>query len=836
MKRGAFLIVFSLVICAVVVAFPLFEFNNPNPEESIFTSNTSIELNVTIVESSLDSLIYNWNGTNYTIYNDSLVLMINFDNKSGLGENDTFFRDLSLAGNNGTCSVSCPELLSEGKFGKASDFDGSSHIDTPYNPDYSSGDSFTYSLWFRTNSSQNGVGLFSARDGNKANNPLSEFWMNSSSVQGLFRGASGSRMDLIHSVDYATDEWHHLVAVIDDGDGFFYFNGELVDTGTGLNMNINLSDVYFPIGASNYEGTITNNFTGAIDELRVWHRPLGSDEVYQIYSSSLVKHNSTNWNFYVNQSQNKTTPLSEGTYTYFFTATNSSGSSNQTGIREVTVDATNPLISFVSPTPSDSESVSTSVEINSSITELNLGSLIYNWNGTNFTYYDDSMSLMYNFDNVSSLGDNSSLVVDLSHKENNGVVTGNINYDCILAKYNCAVKFNGTIGNYITDSSTDLPLGNNSYSWQAWVNWTGSTGSSQKIFNWGDVLAPGGFVGIGISSSSLEVDIDHQGNDWETGYVLPAGEWIHLAGTYNGTAEKLYVNGELNNTKTGVGALDVKDSQLRVGNIVGGTPGEPFNGSVDEIRVWNRTLSADEIYQQYISNIRKYGSESWEIYINQSENSTSGLIEGVYSYQLFVSDRAGNSNKTESRDLEVVALASEEESQNGETQQSSSSPGGGHPLFTPGENELNEGYRKIMQKNWEISFKVNDEKHILRVENISETEVRISVSSETQEASLSIGEERKFDVSGDDYYDILVGLNSIDATNKLNPKAEISIKAINEGIIHDVRYNAVDSTGAVDEGERTARKGNLEIITVVVLVMVVVFGFYLYKKRNKRLS
>ena len=46
--------------------------------------------------------MYDWNGTNYTYYNDSLVLMFNFDNRSSLGENDTHVVDLSGYGNNGT--------------------------------------------------------------------------------------------------------------------------------------------------------------------------------------------------------------------------------------------------------------------------------------------------------------------------------------------------------------------------------------------------------------------------------------------------------------------------------------------------------------------------------------------------------------------------------------------------------------------------------------------------------------------------------------------------------------------------------------------------------------
>ncbi|MBU1020422.1 MAG: hypothetical protein KJ847_04345, partial [Firmicutes bacterium] len=58
-----------------------------------------------------------------------------------------------------------------------------------------------------------------------------------------------------------------------------------------------------------------------------------------------------------------------------------------------------------------------------------------------------------------------------------------------------------------------------------------------------------------------------------------------------------------------------------------------------------------EIYQQYISNLNKFSTTQWYLYINQSRNATDGLSAGNYTYQAFASDIAGNANLTEERTI-----------------------------------------------------------------------------------------------------------------------------------------------------------------------------------------
>jgi hypothetical protein len=74
---------------------------------------------------------------------------------------------------------------------------------------------------------------------------------------------------------------------------------------------------------------------------------------------------------------------------------------------------------------------------------------------------------------------------------------------------------------------------------------------------------------------------------------LALNTWTHLASTYDGTTLRLYVNGTQVATKAFSGAMAATASPLRIGgNAVWG---EYFSGLIDEVRVYNRALSATEI-------------------------------------------------------------------------------------------------------------------------------------------------------------------------------------------------------------------------------------------------
>jgi hypothetical protein len=206
----------------------------------------------------------------------------------------------------------------------------------------------------------------------------------------------------------------------------------------------------------------------------------------------------------------------------------------------------------------------------------------------------------------------------------------------------------------------------------------------------------------------------------------------------------------------------------------------------------------------------------------------SSLSVATHTWSINCTDIAGNIGNSSTRTL-IVSSASTTT-----TTSSSSGGGGGYPTFRPKELELNAGYQKIMYTNWEVSFKIESASHTFKVEDVTTNTAKISISSETQEATLSVGQEKKFEVSGDNYYDLFVKLNSININ-----KANFTIKTIHEEIITQKPQEKIkeeDKTKQPPEIEigETKTKSDLTWLWVVIVVIIIlILSGIGYKKLKK---
>jgi hypothetical protein len=69
-----------------------------------------------------------------------------------------------------------------------------------------------------------------------------------------------------------------------------------------------------------------------------------------------------------------------------------------------------------------------------------------------------------------------------------------------------------------------------------------------------------------------------------------------VVASYDGTNEKIYLDGVLIGQQTSVGTSGSNSDALYIGN---GTAGNFFNKQMDDVRIYNRTLSEKEIKQLY---------------------------------------------------------------------------------------------------------------------------------------------------------------------------------------------------------------------------------------------
>jgi hypothetical protein len=83
------------------------------------------------------------------------------------------------------------------------------------------------------------------------------------------------------------------------------------------------------------------------------------------------------------------------------------------------------------------------------------------------------------------------------------------------------------------------------------------------------------------------------------GPVVEIGKWTHMVGTYDGTAMRFYVNGDLMGSS--VQPYGVLPSGKATFNI--GTGASPWLGGLDEMAVYNYALSAEQVEQHYLTGI-----------------------------------------------------------------------------------------------------------------------------------------------------------------------------------------------------------------------------------------
>jgi hypothetical protein len=78
--------------------------------------------------------------------------------------------------------------------------------------------------------------------------------------------------------------------------------------------------------------------------------------------------------------------------------------------------------------------------------------------------------------------------------------------------------------------------------------------------------------------------------------ALATGAWAHLAASYDGTTLRLYVNGTQVTTLATSGSIAASTGALKLGG--NGVWGEWFAGLMDDVRLYNRALTAAEIQSE----------------------------------------------------------------------------------------------------------------------------------------------------------------------------------------------------------------------------------------------
>lgn len=119
----------------------------------------------------------------------------------------------------------------------------------------------------------------------------------------------------------------------------------------------------------------------------------------------------------------------------------------------------------------------------------------------------------------------------------------------------------------------------------------------------------------------------------DTPTLLVINTWNHIVGTYDGTTQKLYINGQLVKSQNIVGTINNPSTPIpRIGNqtVDGSTR---YGGSIiDDLKIYNRALTATEIAEDYDPNLAIVG-KTYKYSINKAtatQNDFDTRTNGIY--------------------------------------------------------------------------------------------------------------------------------------------------------------------------------------------------------------
>jgi len=273
-----------------------------------------------------------------------------------------------------------------------------------------------------------------------------------------------------------------------------------------------------------------------------------------------------------------------------------------------------------------------------------LNGLTFSWNATNVSIYDSSLVLMMNFDNVAQLGENTATVKGSSIYRNNG--TNNGATWVADGRYGGTYYFDGN-DNIAAPINYRLSTTRGPSTIEAWIRPNNTAASvtiiSDNCLEWGFTLSGGNVNGYVFTPVS--------------GGPVSPNQWYHIALVHEhptgltNTLIKIYVNGELKNTATRTVSSDdaYTDSNFWIGQD--GCYSNPgFNGSIDEVRIWNRALSSDEVRLHYATNIAKFGPGLWKF------DAKVSVPSGQNTYQISTISNQLHRKYTERRTVNSCTL------------------------------------------------------------------------------------------------------------------------------------------------------------------------------------
>lgn len=231
--------------------------------------------------------------------------------------------------------------------------------------------------------------------------------------------------------------------------------------------------------------------------------------------------------------------------------------------------------------------------------------------------------------------------LDYSGKGNNGTINNGVNCSAaVTGRFFSACSFDG-IDDFINLTTFHTNL--TAFTIEAWVNVKNVTNADQQAIVSKDRSDSRSFM-LNIAnteSCANKTKVERGSSNLICGNtVISPNVWYHIAVTSNGTNYTLYVNGSNDNSNTSTELPNLADAWLIGQRNLAGADAEQFNGTIDEVAIYNRSLSASEVREHYQQGLNRIGlvspayrfvvvvNNTKPYLVNTSENASAQALGG----------------------------------------------------------------------------------------------------------------------------------------------------------------------------------------------------------------
>ncbi|MFH0711811.1 MAG: LamG-like jellyroll fold domain-containing protein, partial [archaeon] len=543
-----------------------------------------------------------YNGKIYDVDVENDIVLVRRKNSSAIWSGNS---------NNGT-AVGNAVQIDNGKLGKGFSFDGDGdYIAIPYIDFLNLNTSFTYVMWVKMAATTSSYYYLVSPTFNGYTNAF--FIYNNLLTYDNYPPAG---FNVQSSSSLSANVWYHVGVTRLGTNVTLYINGQANKTGTGNTPPGDTNQGYTYIGSLGAGG---NSCNGSIDDVMIFNRSLSAAEIRGLYANSSSKYFSNNF-----------TSLADGLHTFRAYVQDEGGSVVNTSLRSVTVATGVPTVAFGADVLANgTQTANDWIWMNVSVADVAL-------NVSAFVDKDNSLVSWWRMDDLNASGG----VVDYMGR-NNGSVVGNAS-QTDAGKLGKAFEFDGD-GDYVivTDTGTNVEV--DYVTITAWI-YPRSFSQIQNIVSRGNNayrlwISDSGKLGCYLRNGTNTQLID------ASTISVQLNTWNFVALTYNGTNISFYNSTSKDVPTTTISNFLAKDADypLYIGTY--SSSSQFINGTLDDVMIFNRSLSADEVLGLYANTSSKY----------VTENHT-GVANGWHTFKPYVQNLAGSVVTLDARTLGVDTI------------------------------------------------------------------------------------------------------------------------------------------------------------------------------------